>query len=64
MCNSGFGVRRGVVDGAALCRMFNHATRGQSLPRYLSADHDPLFQFHPWQANLRILNVRDIKTVP
>ncbi len=60
----GFGVHRGVVDGAALCRMFNHATRGQSLPRYLSADHDPLYRFHQWQANLRILNVREIKTVP
>jgi putative transposase len=60
----GFGVHGGVVDGAALCRMFNHATRGQSLPRYLSADHDPLYRFHQWQANLRILNIREIKTVP
>ena len=60
----GFGVHPGVVDGVALCRMFNHATRGQSLPRYLSADHDPLYRFHQWQANLRILNVREIKTVP
>jgi putative transposase len=24
----GFGVHRGVVDGVALCRMFNHATCG------------------------------------
>ena len=31
----GFGVRRGVVDGVALGRMFNHATCGQSLPTYL-----------------------------
>jgi putative transposase len=30
----GFGVHRGVVDGVALCRMFNHATCGQSLPTY------------------------------
>ena len=60
----GFGVHRGVVDGVTLCRMFNHATRGQSLPRYLSADHDPLYRFHQWQANLRILHVREIKTVP
>jgi putative transposase len=60
----GFGVHRGVVDGAALCRMFNRATRGQSPPTYLSADHDPLYRFHQWQANLRILNVREIKTVP
>ena len=60
----GFGVHRGVVDGVALCRMFNHATCGQSLPTYLSADHDPLYRFHQWQANLRILNIREIKTVP
>ena len=60
----GFGVHRGAVDGVALCRMFNHATSGQSLPTYLSADHDPLYRFHQWQANLRILNIREIKTVP
>ena len=47
----GFGVHGGVVDGAALCRMFNRATRGQPLPTYLSADHDPLYRFHLWQAN-------------
>ena len=60
----GFGVHRGVVDGVALCRMFNRATRCQSLPTYLSSDHDPLYHFHQWQANLRILDVREIKTVP
>jgi putative transposase len=60
----GFGVQRGVVDGMALCRMFNRATRGQTPPRYLSADHDPLYRFYQWQANLRILDVTEIKTVP
>jgi hypothetical protein len=30
----------------------------------LSSDHDRLFQFHRWQANLRILDVEEIKTVP
>ena len=60
----GFGVHRGAVDGVALCRMFNHASCGQSLSTYLSAEHDPLYRFHQWQANLRILNVREIKTVP
>ena len=44
--------------------MFNRATCCQSPPTYLSADHDPLYRFHPWQANLRILNIREIKTVP
>jgi transposase InsO family protein len=60
----GFGVHRDVVDGVGLCRMFNRATRGQSSPTYLSSDHDPLYRFHQWQANLRILDVKEIKTVP
>ena len=60
----GFGVHRGVVDGVALCRMFNRATRGHTPPAYLSSDHDPLHRFHQWQANLRILDVTEIKTVP
>src|SRR6267378_4365094 len=60
----GFGVHRGVVDGVALCQMFNRATRCQPPPTYLSSDHDPLYRFHQWQANLRILDVKEIKTVP
>ena len=35
-----------------------------SPPKYLSSDHDPLYRFHQWRANLRILDVKDIKTVP
>ena len=60
----GFGVQRGIVDGVALCRMFQRAIRGHTLPKYLSSDHDPLYRFHQWQANLRILEVTEIKTVP
>jgi putative transposase len=60
----GFGVQAGVVDGLALCRMFKQAIRGASLPKYLSSDHDPLYRFHQWEANLRILGVTEIKTVP
>ena len=40
----GFAVRRGAVDGMALCRMFNGATRSQSSPKHLSSDHDPLYR--------------------
>ena len=60
----GFGVHSGIVDGVALCRMFHRAIRGHSLPKYLSSDHDPLYRFHQWQANLRVLEVTEIKTVP
>jgi putative transposase len=60
----GFGVHRGAVDGVGLCRMFNRATRGHTPPTSLSSDHDRLYEFHRWQANLRILDVKEIKTVP
>jgi len=60
----GFGVHGGIVDGVALCRMFHRAIRGQPIPKYLSSDHDPLYRFHQWQANLRVLGITEIKTVP
>ena len=60
----GFSVHSGIVDGVALCRMFQRVIRGHRLPKYLSSDHDPLYRFHQWQANLRVLEVAEIKTVP
>jgi len=61
----GFGIQADVVDGLALCRMFKQAIRGvTTVPRYLSSDHDPLYRFHQWEANLRILGVTEIKTNP
>jgi len=45
--------------------MFKQAIRGMAIfPNYLSSDHDPLYRFHQWEANLRILGIRGIKTVP
>ena len=44
--------------------MFRRAIQGQSLPKYLCTDNDPLYRFHQWQANLRVLEVIEIKTVP
>ena len=61
----GFGIHVGTVNGEALCRMFKQAIRGVTTgPKYLSSDHDPLYRFHQWGANLRILGVTEIKTVP
>jgi len=60
----GFGVHAGDVNGVALCRMFNAAISSQGAPRYLSSDNDPLFLYHQWQANLRILGTDEVKTVP
>jgi putative transposase len=45
--------------------MFNQLIAGMpTVPQQLSNDHDPLFQFHRWKADLRILEVSEIKTVP
>ena len=60
----GFGLHAGIIDGRALCRMFQRAIRASALPKYLSSDHDPLYRYHQWQANLRVLGVSEIKTVP
>ena len=61
----GFSVQAGVLDGPAVCRLFNEAIAGTgALPRHLSSDHDPLFEFHRWKANLRILEVAEVKSVP
>ncbi len=60
----GFGTAPACIDGVSVCRMFNCATAGQPKPKYLSTDHDPLFRFHRWLANLRVLEVEEIKSVP
>ena len=60
----GFGVHASDVDGIALCRMFNTAISTRGTPNYLSSDNDPLFLYHQWQANLRILGADEIKAIP
>jgi transposase InsO family protein len=60
----GFGIHAGDVDGVALCRMFNTAISRRGTPHYLSSDNDPLFHYHRWQANLRILEIKQIKSIP
>ncbi len=60
----GFAVHAGDCDGIVYCRMFNQIIAGKSLPKYLSSDNDPLFLFHRWKANLRILEIEELKSVP
>lgn len=60
----GFRIEPAHIDGVAVCRMFNRAIADQSLPKRISTDHDPLFRFHRWLANLRVLEIGEIKTVP
>ncbi len=44
--------------------MFNYAISARGAPKYLSSDNDPLFLYHQWLANLRILATDEVKTVP
>jgi transposase InsO family protein len=60
----GFAVHVGDVDGLSLCHMFNRVISRHALARYLSTDHDPLFRYHRWQTNLRVLDIEPVKTVP
>ena len=60
----GFAVHAGNVDGPTLCRMFNDATSGQGWPQRISTDNDPLFQYHRWKANLRVLEIEEVKSLP
>ena len=60
----GFGVERADPCGVSVCRIFTQIIAGKSLPWHLSSDHGPLFYFHRWLANLRILEVEEIKSIP
>jgi putative transposase len=60
----GFGIGREYIDGSRVCRMFNQAVAGGRLPKRVSTDHDLLFRFHRWLANLRILEIEETKSVP
>jgi len=60
----GFSVQAGDLDGIAICNMWNRIISNLSLPKYLSSDNDPLFQFHRWIANLDILDITQIRTLP
>ena len=62
--NVGFADEPADIDGICACRMLNQVIEGQPLPQHLSSDNDPLFRFHRWRANLRILEIEEVKTVP
>jgi putative transposase len=60
----GVGVQCGAVTGVELCRLFNASIHVQGVSRHLSTDHDPLFETHRWRANLPILEIDEVETVP
>lgn len=60
----GFAIQPIAVDGPSVCRMFNQIISENNLPKRLSLDNAPIFQFKQWKANLRILEIEPIRTIP
>lgn len=61
----GIAVESGPLDGPAICLMFGRImSRSGITPKAISTDHDPLFESHRWKANLQVLEIQEIKTVP
>ena len=60
----GFASHDGDLNRSTVCRLFNRIQAGRSAPRRISTDHDPLFTYHRWRANLRVLGIDEVKTVP
>ena len=60
----GFGIGSEYVDGVAAMPHVQSGHCRQRAAGTVSTDHDPLYRFHRWLANLRILEVEEIKTVP
>ena len=52
------------LNGLSACLMFNKIIAEKNLPQRSSSDNDPIFQFHRWKANLRILEIEEIKSLP
>jgi transposase InsO family protein len=60
----GFSVHQGYVHGASVCHMFNKIISRLKPPKCISTDNDPIFTFRQWQANLRILEIEEVKSIP
>jgi hypothetical protein len=60
----GFGVAAANLDGPGVCGMFNRAIARQSMPKYLSSDHDPLFSFSALAGEPSVLEIDEIKSIP
>ena len=60
----GIGVHRGAVTGAATSDACSAPPFTGRATATSQDHHDPLFEAHRWTANLRILEIDEIKTVP
>jgi putative transposase len=62
-CNGDSKLGKSDLGAGALVEFQRHITAPKGRP-VLSTDNDPLYRFPRWQANLRVLELKEIKTVP
>ena len=60
----GFGIEAGSLTVSPYVACSARHRRPTRYPKRVSTDHDPLFRFHRWLANLRVLEIEEIKSVP
>jgi putative transposase len=61
----GYAVQKFHCAAPSVCCMFNEIlAMSRAAPKRISTDNDPLFEFHRWESNLRIAEIKEIKTVP
>jgi len=60
----GFAVHCGDLDGPTICTLFHQIRTQQKLPKYLSTDNGPLFQYWQWKANLEFYGIKKIQSTP
>ena len=48
----------------AALELARHQFARNESPTYPSTDNDPLFEFHPWKASLRVLEIEEKRAVP
>jgi transposase InsO family protein len=53
-----------ITDFRRRPRRRDRVTAEHTPPKQVSTDHDPLFRFHRWLANLRVREIEEVKSVP
>jgi putative transposase len=61
----GYSIQAKACTGQSVCRMFNEILSTSAYtPKRVVCDNDPLFRYHQWQANFRLSEIEEIKSIP
>jgi putative transposase len=61
----GYSIQAKACTGESLCRMLGEIlSTSANIPKRVVCDNDLLFRYHQWQANFRLSEIAEIKSVP